>query len=79
MQNGQSNRTVVKSNGIGFFGLLGIMFIGLKLSSVISWSWWLVLLPLYGPLVLALAVMAFLGAVVGGFTLAESIKTKKIK
>ena len=31
--------------GIGFFGLLQICFIVLKLCGVIDWAWWLVLLP----------------------------------
>lgn len=31
-----------------FFGVLGLIFIVLKLCGVIMWSWWLVLLPLYG-------------------------------
>jgi len=29
-----------------FAELLGLMFIGLKLAGLITWSWWLVLLPL---------------------------------
>lgn len=33
------------SGGIGFFGLLQIVFITLKLLKVIDWSWWLVLSP----------------------------------
>jgi len=33
------------SGGIGFFGLLTILFIGLKLCNVITWSWWFVLSP----------------------------------
>lgn len=28
--------------------LFGVLFIGLKLGEVITWSWWLVLLPFYG-------------------------------
>ncbi|MDY8046547.1 hypothetical protein UY416_09600 [Paenibacillus polymyxa] len=36
------------SGGVGFFGLLGILFIALKLIGVINWSWWLVTLPLWG-------------------------------
>lgn len=32
--------------GIGFFGLLQIAFIVLKLCGVIDWAWWLVLLPI---------------------------------
>lgn len=32
---------------IGILPLLALLFIGLKLSGVILWSWWLVLLPLW--------------------------------
>lgn len=27
-----------------FFGLLGMLFIALKLTNIIAWSWWLVVL-----------------------------------
>ena len=37
---------VVQKGGIGFVGLLQIVFIVLKLCGVISWSWVLVMLPL---------------------------------
>lgn len=33
---------------IGFFGLLGIVFIILKLCAVIDWAWWIVLSPIWG-------------------------------
>lgn len=33
------------SGGIGFWGLLQILFIGLKLTNTITWSWWWVLSP----------------------------------
>lgn len=36
---------VTVNGGISFLGLLTIVFIVLKLTGVISWSWWLVLLP----------------------------------
>lgn len=36
-----------QSGGIGFIGLLTILFIGLKLTGYISWSWWWVLSPLW--------------------------------
>jgi hypothetical protein len=35
------------SNGISFCGLLTILFIGLKLTNYIDWSWWWVLSPLW--------------------------------
>lgn len=44
------------SGGIGVFGLLGVVFVTLKLVGVIDWSWWWVTLPFWGPIVLALAV-----------------------
>jgi hypothetical protein len=50
--------TVQSSSGIGFFGLLAIVFITLKLCGVITWSWWWVLAPLWGPLLLLLVVIA---------------------
>ena len=38
-------------------GLLGVVFITLKLLGIITWSWWLVTLPFWGGAVLALLVM----------------------
>jgi hypothetical protein len=40
------------SHGVGFMRLLCLIFITLKLLKLITWSWWLVLLPLYGPLII---------------------------
>lgn len=37
------------SGGIGFGGLLTIVFIVLKLTKVIDWSWWWVTCPLWIP------------------------------
>jgi len=36
-----------RSGGIGFVGLLTILFIGLKLTGYIDWSWWWVLSPIW--------------------------------
>lgn len=35
------------SGGIGFVGLLTIVFITLKLTNYIDWSWWWVLSPIW--------------------------------
>lgn len=37
------------TSSIGFFSLLALMLIGLKLTRMISWSWWWVLAPLWAP------------------------------
>ena len=58
--------STTKSGGIGFFGLLTILFIGLKLTNVVAWSWWWVLSPLWGPFVFVfglIIVIAVLGAI----------------
>jgi len=51
--------------------LLGVVFIVLKLTHVIGWSWWLVTLPLYGPAVLAILLYGMIGAIV-----ADALKKK---
>lgn len=47
----------VNSGGIGFFGLLTIVFITLKLLGKITWSWWWVLAPAWIPLAIVLAIL----------------------
>lgn len=42
-----SNSTIVPSGGVSFTGLLTLLFIGLKLGHVITWSWLWVLSPLW--------------------------------
>ena len=51
------------SGGIGVFGLMGVMFIGLKIAGVINWPWVWVLAPFWGSIVLAVAVL-FIAAVI---------------
>lgn len=49
-----------------FFGALGLAFIILKLCGIITWSWWLVLLPLYwGIALLIILFMSFFGGLFG--------------
>ena len=46
------------SSGIGFVGLLTILFIGLKLTGCIGWSWWIVLSPVLIIAAIIIAVLA---------------------
>jgi hypothetical protein len=41
-----SSSSSSSSGGIGFVGLLQILFIGLKITGYIAWPWWQVMLPL---------------------------------
>ena len=46
-----------KSGGIGLSGILGIVFIVLKLCGVIDWNWVWVLAPFWIPLALGLLIL----------------------
>jgi hypothetical protein len=48
------------SGGIGFSGLLTVLFIGLKLTGYITWPWVWVLSPLWISALLVLAVLAII-------------------
>lgn len=54
-----SDNKSASSGGISFFGLLTILFIGLKLTHYIDWEWLWVLSPLWIPMVFILGLFAF--------------------
>jgi hypothetical protein len=47
------------SSGIGFFGMLTILFIGLKLTGYITWSWFWVLSPTIIPFTILILIAIF--------------------
>jgi hypothetical protein len=52
-----NNSSTASSGGIGFAGLLTILFIGLKLTKIITWSWLWVLSPLWISLALVIVIV----------------------
>jgi len=48
----------MEKNGIGLAGIVFVVFLILKLTDHIDWSWWWVTAPLWGELVLAAIVLA---------------------
>ncbi len=48
------------SGGIGFIGLLTIVFVTLKLTGVIEWSWWWVLSPIWITAAVVCMILAIL-------------------
>lgn len=65
MSNNKSNNNS-SAGGVGFLGLLALIFITLKLTGVIGWSWWWVLSPLWIPtsIVLLIFVVMLIGVVI---------------
>lgn len=51
------------NTGIGFFGLLAIAFIVLKLTKVINWTWLWVLSPLWIPFAIAVVFIIVLAII----------------
>jgi hypothetical protein len=59
--------TVIVRRGMGPLGWLTVIFVLLKLfevTAVANWSWWLVLLPLYGPFALVMGIWLAIIAII---------------
>ena len=54
----EENLNNKNTNGVGFLGLLTLLFIGLKLTGHITWSWVWVLAPLWIPISIALLLLS---------------------
>lgn len=67
--NNSTTTNSTTSGGVGVFGLLGVLFVGLKLGGIIDWSWWYVTLPFWGGLALVFGTIAGIGIVYGLFVL----------
>ena len=48
-------------------GVVGVVFIALKLAGAIAWPWWLVLAPFWAGMALAVGLVATVGAGALGF------------
>ena len=59
-----SDNKSTTSPGIGFFGLLAILFIALKLIGVITWSWLWVLAPIWIPFVIIVFIFSIAGMII---------------
>lgn len=57
MSNSSSNST---STGISTSGLLGVLFVGLKLTGYINWPWLWVLSPFWIPVVILIGILLVL-------------------
>lgn len=70
--NYNKNENHVSSGGVGATGLLGVIFVALKLLGVIDWPWIWVLSPFWGCLALAILFIAVV-------IIVAAIKDKKSK
>lgn len=57
MNKSSNNNSKSTSGGIGFFGILTLIFIVLKLCGVINWSWIWVLAPSWISIILTITII----------------------
>jgi hypothetical protein len=61
-------RSSSSSGGVSTLGLLGIVFVTLKLTGYIDWSWWWVTVPFWGGAALIVALL-LVAAIFSGFAM----------
>ena len=66
----RKQRGEASGGGIGVLGLLGVVFVTLKLLSVqpvAEWSWWWVTAPFWGGFLLSMVILGFVLLIAGAF------------
>lgn len=53
------------NDGMGYIGTLTMIFVVLKLTNLINWSWWWVLSPLWMTIILCVIGAIFVGIYLG--------------
>lgn len=53
-----TSSSATTSGGTSILGLLGVVFVTLKLCGVIDWSWWWVTAPFWGGIALFVLLLA---------------------
>ena len=67
------SKVIKKRSGTGIGMILFIVFLVLKLTETIDWSWWWVTAPLWIPIVLTftLLLIGFIAAIFGAATISS--------
>lgn len=58
---------VIRKSGrpIKYLTILGFIFVIARILGLIDWSWWLVLLPIYGPTALVIGIILLVLLIIG--------------
>ena len=72
----KNDKTTIQFGGTSFTGLLFLVFLTLKLTNVINWSWWWVTAPLW---IIPSAIIIGIGLLVVVAFIIEMILKKKKK
>ena len=74
-----NSKTSTASSGLSFGGALFLLFLALKLTGAISWSWWWITCPLWGPLALVLAFLLVFVLAKLAVALVQEVRRKQAK
>jgi hypothetical protein len=58
-----ANNSSSSSGGVGFFGLMFLILMTLKLTNYIDWSWWWVTIPLWGGFALIFIILVIVAII----------------
>ena len=72
----KNDKTTIQFGGTSFTGLLFLVFLTLKLTNVINWSWWWITAPLW---IIPSAIIIGIGLLVVVAFIIEMILKKKKK
>lgn len=78
MSGESAGKAAAASGGIGIGGALLVLFVGLKLTGFIDWSWWWVLSPAWIPLAVTVVLMIFgFGIMYIAYLVGDKAKTRR--
>ena len=66
-------KNVIIQIGSPLSTLLTVLFVGLRLANIITWSWWWVLAPLWAPIALGLGLILIMYIVIMVIRIVQSI------
>ena len=73
-----NEKTTTVVSGMGFLDALFLVFLVLKLTKVIDWSWWWVTAPLWGQVALSVIIFVVTIIVLIVFKIIDRISDKRI-
>ena len=74
-----NEKTTTVVSGIGFLDALFLVFLVLKLTKVIDWSWWWITAPLWGQVALFVTAFVVTTIVLIIFKIIDKISDKRIR
>ena len=73
-----NEKTITVFGGIGFLDALFLVFLVLKLTKVINWSWWWITAPLWGQVALCAVILVVAIVILAVLKIIDRISDRKV-